>query len=240
MESTEAATLFLTEKLIAIALAYQALEYIQSRKKLSVVFIWPTWFHIVPYFLLANASLQLFFSHPLLVINSFAAFIFLMVSFRGTYNGGSDYMTALIMTALTITQFFPNNLTVVRACLLYISIQALLSYFIAGLVKLKNSSWRRGKTLSRLLSADYYSVAPRLKVLAGLPVACMILSWLMIAFEITFPFSLAKPVVCLLFLELGIFFHLGISYALGLNRFFFAWISSYPAIYYLCLTLQKT
>jgi hypothetical protein len=56
-----------------------------------------------------------------------------------------------------------------------------------------------------------------------------------ILFECGFPLALLRPELSLVFLGGGLLFHLLIAYQLQLNRFFWAWLATYPAVYWASL-----
>jgi hypothetical protein len=56
-----------------------------------------------------------------------------------------------------------------------------------------------------------------------------------LSFEILFPLSLTGPWLAWVFMFCGLGFHVLVFQVYGLNRFFWAWLSAYPALYYLSL-----
>jgi hypothetical protein len=161
------------------------------------------------------------------------------VRFRGTYNGGSDSMTLVVVLGVCVARLGPASALEgsgagspwQRAGLAYIAAQLMLSYFLAGLAKLRAPRWRRGQALPRLLRAHQYAVpgalqrvlAPRRRALAA--------SWLVMLFEGAFPGALwLGPRGCAGVLACGAIFHLLNAAGLGLNRFFWAWLAAYPAL----------
>jgi hypothetical protein len=80
----------------------------------------------------------------------------LLISLRwlGTFNGGSDYMTFLILYSIAIGRIFENNERVLKGALLYIAVQTCLSYFVAGFVKIKRADWRSGRALVSFLTSS--------------------------------------------------------------------------------------
>jgi hypothetical protein len=154
------------------------------------------------------------------------------VRFRGTFNGGSDAMTLLILMALSIASFAPQHALLQSACLLYIGVQASLSYFVAGIAKLKEADWRRGAALPSFVLNTPYGAPAWTRALVSQAQVSALLSWGVIAFECLFPLSWADPRVCLGFIALGAAFHVANGLVFGLNRFLFAWAAAYPALFY--------
>jgi hypothetical protein len=158
--------------------------------------------------------------------------------FRGVFNGGSDYMTITVLLGLTLTEFhFPTH-SLAELGLYFIAFHCTISYFIAGIVKLKSQAWRSGLALQAFVLHSNYNVPGKIARWAHSAIAIRWASWLVILWECTFPFAwMAKP---LLFVYTGIAlgFHIGTFFAFGLNRFVFAWAATYPALYY--CTLQAS
>ena len=60
----------------------------------------------------------------------------------------------------------------------------------------------------------------------------IVLSWLLLLFEIGFPVALVSPDLSIVVILIAIAFHVGNFYIFGLNRFVFAWLACYPALYF--------
>lgn len=180
---------------------------------------------------LVGALLLPFFFHPALVAALLFAVIATAVRFRGTFNGGSDFMTVVVLSGLFVAAVFSEHPTVVFGGVCYIAVVSVLSYFIAGIAKLRSRSWRRGEALPVLISGGVYGVSG---VVGGLfarqPVFALLASWAIILFECAFPLALFDGRACLILLGLGVLFHLLNSLLLGLNRFLLVWVATYPAI----------
>ena len=58
----------------------------------------------------------------------------------------------------------------------------------------------------------------------------MLGSWGFIVWEILFPFSLLDPRLAAVFCGVAALFHFLVFWFFGLNRFFWAWLCSFPAI----------
>jgi hypothetical protein len=161
---------------------------------------------------------------PVLLLSQVA----ICIRFRGTFNGGSDYMSVLILLALS----FAGSPSLTRGALAYIAVQTTLSYCIAGLAKLKQSAWRDGRALGVFLDlATRRHGSPRwIARAAGTQRRCQLLALALMTFECGFPLAWLDPRVCAAFLAIGLGFHLANSLVFGLNRFFFAWAAAYPAL----------
>ncbi|HKU43675.1 MAG TPA: hypothetical protein VJR89_36200 [Polyangiales bacterium] len=162
---------------------------------------------------------------PILLFSQIA----ICVRCRGTFNGGSDYMSVQVLLALNAALWPPLQ----RAALLYIAVQSVLSYFNAGVVKLKEPSWRDGSALLALLRARAAPVAQQLAAALATPLRRRIAARGVIALEAcAAPLALIDPRLCAGFLALGLGFHTLNAYVFGLNRFLFAWAATYPALFF--------
>ncbi len=158
----------------------------------------------------------------------------LITRFGGPLGGGSDSMFFQIQIGLLIASFGVANPILTRIGLGWIAAQSVLSYFIAGVSKLKNQDWRSGLALGNLLRSNgpYVLFTPARK-LANSNALCVAFSWLIILFEITFPAVLLLPWEGkVAMLSAGLIFHIANAAVLGLNRFVWAWAATYPALLY--------
>lgn len=158
----------------------------------------------------------LFFGEPLFVAILLLSTWAIAIRWRGTFNGGSDAMTFLILAAWLLAACVPELESV---CLLYVAIQLVLSYFVAGLAKAFNPQWRNGEALSYFFSQSGFQISHRTSI-------C--LSWILMAIECLFPLAFFAPT---LFVVTALAFHIANVYIFGLNRFFFAWLAAYPALF---------
>ncbi len=156
--------------------------------------------------------------------------------FRGTFNGGSDYMTMVLLLGLSLASL-PWGALPARAGLGYICAQLTLSYVIAGGVKLRQPAWRSGQALAVVLRSERYAVPGWVAALARKPKAARCVSWLVMLFELAMPWAISSPRAALVAISLGLVFHAANALALGLNRFLFAWAAAYPALWYFARAL---
>jgi len=154
--------------------------------------------------------------------------------FRGLYNGGSDYMTVHVGLAVTVAHAVNQAPTWVDGALGWIAIQTLLSYAVAGGIKLRSRAWRDGTALQGFLQCDRYATPALLRALIAHPGVARAASVAVIAFELSAPavFCLPSRTAALAWLGAALGFHVVNAWALGLNRFVFAWLAAYPAVLY--------
>lgn len=172
--------------------------------------------------------------HASLVVFVLLSGLLISMRYRGSHNGGSDAMTTVLWLGLSVAAVAsatPLGPWLVRAAAWYIALQVCASYFVAGWVKVREATWRRGETLVPFLQGSCYG-APEGWVRwlsAGRRARC--LSWALMLFELAFPLSLLDPMVCLAFMTAGVGFHLANVFTLGLNRFVWAWVATYPVLW---------
>jgi hypothetical protein len=160
----------------------------------------------------------------------FATYIALMARVAGPFNGGSDALSSLSLLLLGIAACDPWQSVIMHGALAYLGLSLLLSYFVAGLAKLKERGWRRGSALIHFASLPKYGVPAVARRSLARPGVARGLSWTVLLFECSSPLALLGPRVCLVYLTLGASFHAANAVLFGLNRFFFAWLATYPAL----------
>lgn len=247
----------MTTWLLSFSMLIQAAEYISLLRKKQFYLIWDfnnissdlyaglalqrSWID----FLFSNktfkwivyahlfAALGLILFQPLIfLIILFFTHLLICIRFRGTFNGGSDMMTFVLLTGMIIS-YSTHNPKIQSLGLLYIAVHAVFSYFKAGYVKIKNKDWRSGKALPLFLEESLYPDIKRLALwLKHYPTATLILCWLVMAFELS---SLTLPFLSnafIFYFSIAVLFHFTIYLTFGLNRFFWLWMTAWPAIFY--------
>jgi hypothetical protein len=244
-----------TERLTALALLLQTIELLQLRRAWSDDGIW-RWPLLAPEHRSLPAPLgwllaqllperrfaQLLWLRLLATIalglglgRGLALFLLvtqvaICVRFRGTFNGGSDMLSVVLLGALSLAQAFSGSRVAQTAALLYIAVQVTLSYFMAGLAKLRHAEWRSGAALASFLG-NYGAPAWVSRALDG-RTRLALSSWGVLGFECGFPLAWSGPRACALLVVVGLCFHLGAWLSFGLNRFVFVWAAAYPALYW--------
>ena len=158
--------------------------------------------------------------------------LLLLRRFGGPYNGGADRMGLLILIALALAHFAPDEKT--RALAFgYLAAQVALSYFVSGWVKIVNPDWRRGQALRDVFAFSAYPAGENLRRLADRPRLLAAASSAVMGFELAFPLALLSAPVLWAALALGAAFHLANACLFGLNRFFWIWLCAYPSLAWL-------
>lgn len=162
----------------------------------------------------------------------FVGNLLILIRWRGAFNGGSDFLTLVVLTGLLISQVvgaFGQVQLGWQAGFWYIAIQAITSYFMSGAVKLLRPEWRNGSAMTIFLNGAIYGPLSATHPLRNKWLA-MLGSWGFIVWEILFPFSLLDPRLAAVFCAVAALFHFLVFWFFGLNRFFWAWLCSFPAI----------
>lgn len=158
--------------------------------------------------------------------------LFILQRFDGPYNGGSDRMGLLILSCLCLEHFMPS-LRAREAVFGYLALQVLLSYFIAGWVKLANPEWRTGRASRDVLLFSAYPASESLRAGADWPRFLRLASWAVMLFELLLPLALLSPQGLIIGLTLAALFHFVNACLFGLNRFFWFWMAAYPSLLWL-------
>ena len=158
--------------------------------------------------------------------------VLLTLRTRGPLCGGSDSMFFQVQLGLGVASLGMFHPALPVAGLAWIAAQSVLSYFLSGVGKLRHVRWRNGSALQNLLSSDGpYIIHAEARRLASSRRACAVLGWGMMLFQVIFPLVLVLPGEARwVLLALGFLFHLGNAVTLGLNRFLWAWLPTYPAL----------
>jgi hypothetical protein len=144
---------------------------------------------------------------------------------------GSDQMQTVIWASLFM-YCLPLNETARTTAALFIAAQLVLSYLVSGLAKLGSPVWRGGFAIAQITRTATYCTADLAKVLAR-PAISASLCWATILFEVGSPFLLLggrAGAVALIVMGTG--FHVGIALAMGLTTFIFAFLATFPLVYY--------
>ena len=162
------------------------------------------------------------------------------IRFRGSFNGGSDAMSMVVLTATSVAAVSGHAVWAGKLALYYIAVQVTLSYVVAGLAKVQHADWRDGSALRHFVAAGAYEVPERLARASWLRHRGLgrVLAWGVMGFECLFPCAWLGPRACLVVLALGLVFHGVNAWVFGLNRFLIAWAAGYPALFYCALSLQ--
>jgi hypothetical protein len=213
----------LTEVLLALAFLQQGFEHLRGFRDERRLF-------------LARAGLCLLLilgvASPWPLVGLAGLSLLILHRFQGPYNGGSDRMGLLALWCLTLSRLTPTPQGQ-EVFFGYLGAQLVLSYFISGGVKVVNPDWRSGRALRDVFQFSTYPVSENLRRWAERPRVLRIMSWAVILFELAFPLTLLSRGMLIAGLVVAATFHLANACLFGLNRFFWTWLATYPAILWL-------
>lgn len=152
--------------------------------------------------------------------------------FNGPYNGGADRMGLLMLVCLSGAFALPEQRWR-EVAFGYLGLQLLLSYVMAGWVKVVNPDWRNGRALRDVFLFSAYPAGENLRRLADRPRLLRVAGWSVMALELAFPLAMLSRAALIAALAATALFHLANACLFGLNRFFWIWIAAYPSILWL-------
>jgi hypothetical protein len=180
---------------------------------------------VVLYMAAAGASLGA-------VLFLFVSTLLILIRWRGAFNGGSDFMSLVVLTGLLleeVVKLWAGAEWAAKAGLWYVTIHAVSSYFVSGWVKLLRPEWRSGRAMTIFLNGGVYGPLPADSLLRH-PRMAQWGSWAFTLWEGFSPLALLHPLLAWPFCAVAALFHGLVFWFFGLNRFFWAWMASFPAI----------
>ena len=134
--------------------------------------------------------------------------------------------------------FLFKNEAFASAGLVWIAVNVLLSYGRAGLAKVQQQEWKDGTALQIFLEQSFFSDIRALKSKIS-PENSKKISWAIILLEFALVFSpLAEGALLTGVFLVVVLFHFLNYWAFGLNRFFWAWLAAWPAVFFLSSVLH--
>ena len=167
-----------------------------------------------------------------LAASAATASAFWIKSFRQSYGSdGSDQIVFLTSACTTLARL-PGLPAVERERALdFIGAQSLMSYTVAGAAKTISPQWRDGSALPGIMRTQTYGDAWLYRILKDRPWLCRAMCWTVIAVETGAPLMLlAPPPVRRGYLAVLGGFHVANARHMGLNRFLWAFVGTYPAV----------
>lgn len=143
---------------------------------------------------------------------------------------GSDQVSFLVQTAAALGRAGGAQASR-TAAVQFIGAQTVLSYGASGWAKLPGEAWRSGDALVKIMRTRTYGDEWFFKHLQNYPAAARLLCHGVLAMECGFPLLLLKRGK---YIEAGLLmmggFHLANARFMGLSRFAWAFMSTYPAV----------
>jgi hypothetical protein len=145
---------------------------------------------------------------------------------------GSDQMMFVVL----LTCFFGSlggGAWTARAAVAFLAAELTLSYLVAGLYKAASKYWQSGGAFVMLVQTRMYGLPLAARTVRRCPAVGTAADYAVLSWESLFFLALVSPPpVVVVILAVGISFHVGCGVIMGLNRFLWAFVASYPA--FLC------
>ena len=220
----------LTSAMMALAFIQQSLEHLHPAARLRERLLFAP--RLILSALLLAASVGAPWLAPFLLVALVVNHLFILPFFNGPYNGGADRMSLLILLCLTGATTLPEP-SWRELAFGYLGMQLLLSYAIAGWVKIANPDWRSGRALRDVFFFSAYPAGENIRRWAGHPRLLLAAGWAVMLFELAFPLTVLSRPALLAGLAVAALFHGANACLFGLNRFFWIWLCAYPSILWL-------
>ncbi|WP_207631062.1 MULTISPECIES: hypothetical protein [unclassified Actinopolyspora] len=154
---------------------------------------------------------------------------------------GSEHISMITFTSLLASRVARSDPRAQDACVRFVALQSCLSYGVAGFAKLVSPVWRNGTAVRDIFRTHMYGHRRVHSVLKSEPRLARLLAWMTIAGELGLPLVLVAPRPAARgFLAAGLSFHAGNAVFMGLNRFLWAFLGTYPAVAYAAKNLEPT
>jgi hypothetical protein len=172
-------------------------------------------------------AFDIFPSLPFVTLAAAAILQRLLLPYGGD---GSDSMARLLTITLAIAFPLARDIAVVRIALLFIAAQLCLAYGASGVAKLFGRPWRSGTAVQRILHTAYGHEGLVRSTMDRRPGAAKVVTWLVMAFEISFPLGiLLGGWIAVAALGGAALFQITIAAVMGLNRFIPWFFAAFPA-----------
>jgi hypothetical protein len=168
----------------------------------------------------------------IVVATLFVTNLLICIRFRGNFNGGSDMLTFVVLTGLLIS-LLARSLEVQKLGLIYIAIHLMYSYLKSGLAKIIRVEWRSGEALPAFLQRSLFKDVSRFGEWLELkPKLSQVFCWTVLLFEISMVGLLFFHSLVPIYFFIAVTFHFINYICFGLNRFFWIWLTAWPAVFY--------
>lgn len=162
------------------------------------------------------------------VLTLLLSHILVCFRFRGTFNGGSDMMLFVVLSGLLIGSWSPQE-NFRAAGEIYVAIHLFLSYFKAGLIKIRSADWRSGRALPAFLKRSLFPEIRKLGTkLESRPTLALWLAGSVVAFELSIVLVPVFPQMAVSYCGIAIAFHAVNVRVFGLSRFLLVWSAAWP------------
>lgn len=152
---------------------------------------------------------------------------------------GADETLSILLFGLMAYYAVDPQLLLRWAGPVFIIAQLTLSYFISGYYKLISKTWRSGQAIKKVIATEIYG-KPSLSFTVKSNFVSYTCCWMIILWEVTFPVLFIIPYpYFMIWLVMGVIFHLSMALIMGLNTFMMAFLTTYPLFYCLITIAYK-
>ncbi|HEY1107655.1 MAG TPA: hypothetical protein VGE76_03455 [Opitutaceae bacterium] len=145
----------------------------------------------------------------------------------------ADSMFLIVLAALAAAALPGASATLQAGALCFMAGHAAVAYFATGKNKLRAPTWRNGARLAQIMRDGGFRFAPLGAAFSRWPLIAAGSAWIVILLQLLFPLSLFLPSpVFWLFVAGGLLLHAGIAFTMGLHDFFWSFVSTYPALWF--------
>ncbi|WP_143459221.1 hypothetical protein [Leifsonia sp. ALI-44-B] len=154
------------------------------------------------------------------------------LALRSPYGSdGSETMLSVVMTASALGRAVGDDDVTRRYALRFIAAQSAFSYLVAGAAKVASPLWFDGTAVRDVLRTRIFGHRTLFERVRHRPLVTLALSRGVTAAEVLFPLVFLLPGGLRVLALAGMGgFHVANAGAMGLNRFVWAFLSTYPAI----------
>jgi hypothetical protein len=165
-----------------------------------------------------------------------------LLHFRIRYGtDGTEHMSLLTYATLTASRIFSKDEKAKEACAWFLAGQTNLSYFAAGLSKLVGAPWRNGMAMPGIFRTTVYGDKRVYELLKKRPKLAKAAGWAVVVSELAMPLMMAAPKLPAWgMLGMGASFHVGNALFMGLNRFVYSFVGTYPAIVHVAKNMSAS
>jgi hypothetical protein len=145
---------------------------------------------------------------------------------------GSDGADQMLIIVCVSTLLALSGSPLLRSTgLWFMTGQLVLSFVVAGVAKLCGEDWRSGRALIGIMMTDRYGIPGLGRVLMRWPGLSLALGWGVIIFESSFFLILfgCRPII-FTYLGIGLLFHAGVAFSMGLGNFLLSFAPAYPLV----------
>lgn len=146
---------------------------------------------------------------------------------------GSDQVAFMVQGVAALARSQDTRPAIVDACLWFVGVQSALSYATAGVAKLAGPQWRNGEALPLVLRTEAYGDGASYALAKRYPRVTRAVGAGVIVVECAVPLVFAgKGRLTVPMLATTATFHVVNGRVMGLSRFVWAFLSTYPAVLY--------